>query len=240
MTLRFLQFAFFLKRFADEDTEHRSMLCMPIRDSTNDKILGVISLINKENGGIFTENDERFTEAFSLFCGMAIKNASDFETAIVSEAKLQVAFETLNVQATASEEEARCLSKVSVPSASVLNLDSFKFNYIDLEDMDMYKVTFESVIQHYVISIINDQFQGVIRMFTDFGLLSRFDINYDVFCRWLLTVKKNYRNETVKYHNWYHAFNVCQTMYCMLKNTRWHEQMGEVSTLSQGAIYWTV
>ena len=70
--------------------------------------------------------------------------------------------------------------------------------------------------------------QSVIRMFTDFGLLSRFDINYNTFCRWLLTVKKNYRNETVKYHNWYHAFNVCQTMYCMLKNTGWNEKFGQV------------
>lgn len=70
--------------------------------------------------------------------------------------------------------------------------------------------------------------QGVIRMFTDFGLLSRFDINYNTFCRWLLTVKKNYRNETVKYHNWYHAFNVCQTMYCMLKNTGWSAKFGQV------------
>ena len=65
-------------------------------------------------------------------------------------------------------------------------------------------------------------------MFTDFGLLSRFDINYNTFCRWLLTVKKNYRNETVKYHNWYHAFNVCQTMYCMLKNTGWSAKFGQV------------
>ena len=65
-------------------------------------------------------------------------------------------------------------------------------------------------------------------MFTDFGLLSRFDINYNTFCRWLLTVKKNYRNETVKYHNWYHAFNVCQTMYCMLKNTGWNDKFGQV------------
>ena len=69
-------------------------------------------------------------------------------------------------------------------------------------------------------------------MFTDFGLLSRFDINYNTFCRWLLTVKKNYRNETVKYHNWYHAFNVCQTMYCMLKNTGWNENFGQVTEKS--------
>ena len=34
-------------------------------------------------------------------------------------------------------------------------------------------------------------------------------------CRWALSVKKNYR--PVKYHNWRHALNVCQTMFTMLK-----------------------
>ena len=50
-------------------------------------------------------------------------------------------------------------------------------------------------------------------MFVDLGLLSAFNIEYDTLCRWLLTVKRNYRNETVQYHNWYHAFNVAQMMF---------------------------
>lgn len=33
-------------------------------------------------------------------------------------------------------------------------------------------------------------------------------------CRWVLSVKKNYR--PVKYHNWRHALNVCQTMFAMV------------------------
>ena len=36
-----------------------------------------------------------------------------------------------------------------------------------------------------------------------------------VVCRWALSVKKNYR--PVKYHNWRHALNVCQTMFTMMK-----------------------
>lgn len=35
-----------------------------------------------------------------------------------------------------------------------------------------------------------------------------------VLCRWLLTVRKNYR--TVAYHNWRHAFNVSQCMFIMI------------------------
>ena len=35
-----------------------------------------------------------------------------------------------------------------------------------------------------------------------------------VLCRWLLSVKKNYR--PVIYHNWRHAFNVAQCMFTMI------------------------
>jgi dual 3',5'-cyclic-AMP and -GMP phosphodiesterase 11 len=65
-------------------------------------------------------------------------------------------------------------------------------------------------------------------MFIDFGLLSSFNIDNTVFCRWLFTVKKNYRNDTVKYHNWYHAFNVTQLMFSMLKATDWVSQFSKV------------
>ena len=72
-------------------THCNSFLCMAIRDP-DEKVLGVISLIDKEAGdgssilgmmpaapttpsgmGYFTENDEQFVKAFSIFCGMAIR-----------------------------------------------------------------------------------------------------------------------------------------------------------------------
>ena len=59
-------------------------------------------------------------------------------------------------------------------------------------------------------------------MFIDLGLMTHFSIEHSALCRWLLTVKRNYRNETVQYHNWYHAFNVTQMMFCMLIKTEWH------------------
>lgn len=74
----------------------------------------------------------------------------------------------------------------------------------------------------------SDTYKATIRMFTDLGLLSRFNIDYTTFCRWILTVKKNYRNETVVYHNWNHAFNVAQMMFCMLRETGWDEKFTKV------------
>lgn len=37
---------------------------------------------------------------------------------------------------------------------------------------------------------------------------------FQVLCRWLLSVRKNYRHVT--YHNWRHAFNVAQMMFAVL------------------------
>ncbi|KAI8042452.1 hypothetical protein M5D96_003765 [Drosophila gunungcola] len=50
--------------------------------------------------------------------------------------------------------------------------------------------------------------RACLRMFLDLDFVERFHIDYEVLCRWLLSVKKNYRNVT--YHNWRHAFNVAQ------------------------------
>lgn len=57
-------------------------------------------------------------------------------------------------------------------------------------------------------------FQACIRMFLDLDLVEKFHIDYEVLCRWLLSVKKNYRHVT--YHNWRHAFNVAQMMFAIL------------------------
>ncbi|KAJ3591853.1 hypothetical protein NHX12_006984 [Muraenolepis orangiensis] len=46
---------------------------------------------------------------------------------------------------------------------------------------------------------------AALRMFMELGMVQKFRIDYETLCRWLLTVRKNYR--MVLYHNWRHAFN---------------------------------
>ena len=53
-----------------------------------------------------------------------------------------------------------------------------------------------------------------IRMFIELDLLKTFRITHETICRYILSLKKNYR--PVIYHNWRHAFNVAQTMFTML------------------------
>lgn len=81
-----------------------------------------------------------------------------------------------------------------VPSSAHFQLHDFKFDDIHMED--------------------GDTLIACLRMFLDLDFVERFHIDYDVLCRWLLSVKKNYRNVT--YHNWRHAFNVAQMMFAIL------------------------
>ena len=75
-----------------------------------------------------------------IFC---FRNAAEYEKAVVSEAKYQVAFEVMNYQAAASEVEAHHLAEQqrdSLPAASTFNIDTFAFDYLTLNDSDTLKV----------------------------------------------------------------------------------------------------
>lgn len=72
----------------------------------------------------------------------------------------------------------------------------------------------KSTIGVYNCNISFSPPQACIRMFLDLDIVERFNMDYEVLCRWLLSVKKNYRNVT--YHNWRHAFNVAQMMFSIL------------------------
>lgn len=65
-------------------------------------------------------------------------------------------------------------------------------------------------------------------MFTLFStrLSSYTSCSVQVLCRWILSVKKNYR--PVKYHNWRHALNVTQTMFAMMKTGKMERFMTDL------------
>lgn len=114
------------------------------------------------------------------------------------------------------------LKAAKIPLGIELGIDEFHFNDFSLDNDAMITAS--------------------LRMFLDLGAVQKFKIDYEVrrvvwnakkkknyfcapcntwmmvslkvLCRWLLTVRKNYR--TVAYHNWRHAFNVSQCMFVMI------------------------
>ena len=78
-------------------------------------------------------------------------------------------------------------------------------------------------------------FQAALRMFIDMDFPGRFHIEYNVLCRFLVSVRKNYRQ--VAYHNWRHAFNVAQMMFAILHTTQWWKRLGEVRNIEINVEY---
>ncbi|CRK99879.1 CLUMA_CG013180, isoform A [Clunio marinus] len=195
----------------DENTtfKHKSILCMAIKNSLG-QIIGVIQLINKFDDLVFTKNDENFVEAFAIFCGMGIHNTHMYEKAIVAMAKQSVTLEVLSYHASASTDDALRLTRLKIPSSAYFQLHDFAFDDITLDD--------------------DGTLKACLRMFLDLDLVERFHIDYEMLCRWLLSVKKNYRNVT--YHNWRHAFNVAQMMFAILTSTQWWKLFGEIECLA--------
>ncbi|XP_071545340.1 cGMP-specific 3',5'-cyclic phosphodiesterase isoform X2 [Panulirus ornatus] len=185
-----------------------SVLTIPIFNSSR-RILGVAQMINKESGLHFTDHDINTFEAFAIFCGLGIQNTQVYEKACRLMARQQVALECLSYHATASQDDTDRLRTTEIPTAEDFDLYNFDFCESGLTDDETCKC--------------------VIRMFMNLDLLGRFHIPYEVLCRWLLSVKKNYR--LVKYHNWRHAVTVAQTMFAMLKTGKMERFMTDLEML---------
>ncbi|XP_053408412.1 dual 3',5'-cyclic-AMP and -GMP phosphodiesterase 11A-like isoform X2 [Mercenaria mercenaria] len=173
----------------------RSILCKPIRNRYG-QIIGVAEIINRIDGLPFDDHDEQLFEAFTIFCGLGINNAQLYEEVAISAAKQTVALEVLSYHAGVECEEVEKIKGQHIPPAPEWRLNELTFNDFSLNNDDMV--------------------MAGIRMFKDLGLTKSCRIEIGTLCKFLLTVKKNYRN--VAYHNWRHAFNVCQLMFAtMLK-----------------------
>ncbi|XP_050407137.1 dual 3',5'-cyclic-AMP and -GMP phosphodiesterase 11A isoform X2 [Patella vulgata] len=187
----------------------KSILCKPIRNSDL-KTIGVAQIVNRIDGQPFDEHDEDLFEAFSIFCGLGIHNSWLYEEVSMAAAKQAVALETLSYHASVSSDEINAIKCKQVPEASVWKLHRFDFNDFSLHGDEM--------------------ILAGIRMFKDLGLIRKFRIDYEVLIRWLLTVKKNYRN--VAYHNWRHAFNVCQIMFASMNNCNTRQYFNDKEILA--------
>eukprot|EP00047_Mylnosiga_fluctuans_P009582 m.12131 g.12131 ORF g.12131 m.12131 type:complete len:1098 (-) comp2702_c0_seq1:101-3394(-) len=179
----------------------KSILCMPIYDSTQE-IIGVAQLVNKASGH-FDRHDERMFEAIAVYCGLGIQAVKMFEEARTNAYRAQVALDVLSYHSTATPEEAERLDMLPVPSAAALALDTFVFDSHALAD--------------------DDSSIAVVRMFVDLGLSDEYHIPKIMLCRFALSVRKSYRK--VAYHNWKHALGVAQTVFAMISWSTLRDQL---------------
>ncbi|XP_032879466.1 cGMP-specific 3',5'-cyclic phosphodiesterase isoform X1 [Amblyraja radiata] len=197
----------------------KSLLCTPIKNGKKNKVIGVCQLMNKmgetfDKIKAFNKNDEQFLEAFAIFCGLGIQNTQMYEAVEVAMAKQVVTLEVLSYHASATEnetEELQVTAVKTVPSAHSLKLLDFSFSDFELSEV-------ETTL-------------AAIRMFTDLNFVQNFQMKNEVLCRWILSVKKNYRRH-VAYHNWRHAFNTAQCMFALLKSGRIQNKLTDLEILA--------
>ncbi|KAM5267850.1 dual 3',5'-cyclic-AMP and -GMP phosphodiesterase 11A isoform 2-T2 [Hipposideros larvatus] len=187
----------------------RSVLCVPIWNS-NHQIIGVAQVLNRLDGKPFNDADQRLFEAFVIFCGLGINNTIMYDQVKKSWAKQSVALDVLSYHATCSKAEVDKFKAANIPLVSELAIDDIHFDDFSLD--------------------VDAMITAALRMFMELGMVQKFKIDYETLCRWLLTVRKNYR--MVLYHNWRHAFNVCQLMFAMLTTAGFQEILTEVEILA--------
>ncbi|XP_022624210.1 dual 3',5'-cyclic-AMP and -GMP phosphodiesterase 11A-like [Seriola dumerili] len=187
----------------------RSVLCVPIWNRTH-QIIGVAQILNRLDRKTFNDADQRLFEAFVIFCGLGINNTMMYNQVKKTWAKQSVALDMLSYHATCSKVEVDRLKAAKIPLSSELGIDEFHFNDFSLDNDAMITAS--------------------LRMFLELGVVQKFKIDYEVLCRWLLTVRKNYR--TVAYHNWRHAFNVSQCMFVMITTASFQDALSDAEILA--------
>ncbi|XP_006636273.1 dual 3',5'-cyclic-AMP and -GMP phosphodiesterase 11A isoform X1 [Lepisosteus oculatus] len=187
----------------------RSVLCVPIWNRTH-QIIGVAQILNRLDRKTFDDADQRLFEAFVIFCGLGINNTMMYNQVKKTWAKQSVALDMLSYHATCSKVEVDRLKAAKIPLVTELGIDQFYFNDFSLDSDAMITAS--------------------LRMFLELGIVQKFKIDYEVLCRWLLTVRKNYRQ--VAYHNWRHAFNVSQCMFVMITTARFQDILSDSEILA--------
>ena len=74
----------------------KSMMCSPIKDSNGD-VIGVSQVINKNNDGYFSNNDETVFEKYLQFCGIGLRNAQIYERSQLEVKRNQVLLDLAGV-----------------------------------------------------------------------------------------------------------------------------------------------
>ncbi|KAF7708490.1 dual 3',5'-cyclic-AMP and -GMP phosphodiesterase 11A [Silurus meridionalis] len=187
----------------------RSVLCVPIWNRTH-QIIGVAQILNRLDRKTFNDADQRLFEAFVIFCGLGINNTMMYNQVKKAWAKQSVALDMLSYHATCSKAEVDRLKAAKIPLSSELGIDAFHFNDFSLDNDAMITAS--------------------LRMFLELSVVQKFKIDYEVLCRWLLTVRKNYR--TVAYHNWRHAFSVSQCMFVMITTAGFQDVLTDTEILA--------
>ncbi|KAL5012349.1 hypothetical protein ScPMuIL_010900 [Solemya velum] len=185
----------------------RNILCFPLKDE-NGVVLGVAQLCNKKNGPCFTIFDEELALAFAVYCCISISHSMMYEKMVESQFRNNLANELMMYHMKVCNEDVELLTKTEVTPTQVYDAEFAKFTYAPRSLPE------------------NDSLNASLSMFEDLGFISKYRIKLDTLARFLLMVKKGYRNPP--YHNWMHAYTVSHFCFLLTKNLKLENYLEDI------------
>ncbi|XP_061164662.1 cGMP-dependent 3',5'-cyclic phosphodiesterase-like isoform X2 [Saccostrea echinata] len=189
----------------------RNILCFPIKNEKGD-VLGVAQLCNKKTGQHFTEFDEDLASAFAVYCCISISHSLMYQNVLAAQYRNSLANELMMYHMKISPDDVEKLLHRDIPSVTLWGEEFDKFPFPPREIPDP------------------DTPLCVLAMFEDLGFNSRWRIRKDTLVRFVLMVKKGYRNPP--YHNWTHAFAVAHFCYLCVKNLSLQQSLDDIELLA--------
>ncbi|XP_056010642.1 cGMP-dependent 3',5'-cyclic phosphodiesterase-like isoform X1 [Ostrea edulis] len=185
----------------------RNILCFPIKNEKGD-VLGVAQLCNKKTGQHFTAFDEDLASAFAVYCCISISHSLMYQNVLAAQYRNSLANELMMYHMKISPDDVEKLLLNDIPSVAIWGVEFDKFSFPPREIPDL------------------ETPMCVLAMFEDLGFTSRWRIRKDTLVRFVLMVKKGYRNPP--YHNWTHAFAVAHFCYLCITNLKLHQCLDDI------------
>ncbi|KAL5270598.1 hypothetical protein ACHWQZ_G001338 [Mnemiopsis leidyi] len=199
-------------RGVDEDTGFvtRNILCFPIKDDTG--VIGVAQLCNKTGGKYFSRHDEEAALSFSVYCGISISNSLLFKKVQDAQYRSKLASDLMiyHMQVPQTELDG-ALQEVHITCTLPPNFSSLLF-------------------PTYIVEEESKSISLAYHMFEDLGLINRWQFSHQTLTRFLLMVKRGYRDPP--YHNWMHAFCVGHFFYSLCKAVDISKYMTDIEVLA--------
>jgi len=186
----------------------RSILASPVKDMSN-KCIGVVEMINKDplqNAGVFTSEDEKLTNAFSSFAGIAFdrNNANDQKTTGHTLAIV------LSNMMTSEESNSYTLPKqIELSSDQIPLVQSHRFDVDSLTEIDTIRASAS--------------------FFSLLGMNEKYKINNAKLIRFLLSIHDLSNSQ---YYNWRKAVESAQFVYFLLSSTYLSQILNEIEKLA--------
>ncbi|XP_062608258.1 cAMP and cAMP-inhibited cGMP 3',5'-cyclic phosphodiesterase 10A-like [Saccostrea cucullata] len=171
-------------------TKH--ILCMPIHHK--DQVFGVTKIINCLHHDHFTKADEEYFNLFSDYCALALHYSRIYSLLYQQQNIYKVAVDVLQYHIVCAEDEV-----LSLQRKPYIENEAIPDNF---NSIDFYAYHHVESLPRLFIYITSD-------------LFGKDTFEMEKLCRFILTVRKNYR--PVTYHNWEHGFHVAHALWQMIK-----------------------